>query len=126
MDRGDGAPSRSRSGEKGSPSMGELDGKAALITGGTTGIGRAVAERFLAEGASVVLTGRNAALGADAETALARLGAVKFLRADAGDPDEARGSVDQTVTLLGGLDVLVNNAGVGVQAGALETPLDSY
>jgi NAD(P)-dependent dehydrogenase (short-subunit alcohol dehydrogenase family) len=106
--------------------MGELDGKAALITGGTTGLGRAMAERFLAEGASVVITGRNADLGAQAETALAPLGAIKFLRADAGDPDEARGSVDETVSLLGGLDVLVNNAGVGVQAGVLETPLDSY
>lgn len=106
--------------------MGELDGKAALITGGTTGLGRAMAERFLAEGASVVITGRNAELGAEAETALAPLGPVKFLRADAVDPDEARGSVDETVSLLGGLDVLVNNAGVGVQAGVLETPLDSY
>ncbi len=106
--------------------MGELDGKAALITGGTTGLGRAMAERFLAEGASVVITGRDGALGAEAESALAPHGAIKFLRADAGDPDEARGSVDETVTLLGGLDVLVNNAGVGVQAGALDTPLDSF
>jgi len=46
--------------------------------------------------------------------------------ADAGDPDQVRGSVDEGVALLGGLDVLVNNAGVGVQAGVLETPLDSY
>jgi NAD(P)-dependent dehydrogenase (short-subunit alcohol dehydrogenase family) len=106
--------------------MGELDGKAALITGGTTGLGYAMAERFLAEGASVVITGRDEALGSGAETSLAASGAIRFLRADAGDPDEARASVDQTVSLLGGLDVLVNNAGVGVQAGALQTPLDSY
>jgi NAD(P)-dependent dehydrogenase (short-subunit alcohol dehydrogenase family) len=106
--------------------MGELDRKAAMITGGTTGLGRAMAERFLQEGASVVITGRDEALGADAEAALATHGAVKFLRADAGDPDQARASVDETVSLLGGLDVLVNNAGVGVQAGVLDTPLDSY
>jgi len=106
--------------------MGELTGKMALITGGTTGLGRAMAERFLAEGASLVITGRNAGLGAGAESVLASHGVVKFLRADAGDPDEVRGSVDETVSLLGGLDVLVNNAGVGVQAGVLETPLDSY
>ncbi len=106
--------------------MGELDGKAALITGGTTGLGEAIAERFLLEGASVVITGRNDELGAAAERDLSTHGAVKFLRADVGDPDQARASVDETVSLLGGLDVLVNNAGVGVQAGVLDTPLASY
>jgi NAD(P)-dependent dehydrogenase (short-subunit alcohol dehydrogenase family) len=106
--------------------MPELAGKAALITGGTTGLGRAMAERFLDEGASVVITGRDADLGRDAERALAPHGAIRFLRADAGDPDQARASVDETVALLGGLDILVNNAGIGVQAGILDTPLDAY
>ncbi len=106
--------------------MPELAGKTALITGGTTGLGRAVAERFLDEGASVVITGRDAELGAEAETALASRGAIRFLRADAGEPEQARASVDETVTLLGGLDILVNNAGIGVQAGLLDTPLDAY
>jgi len=106
--------------------MGELDGAAALITGGTTGLGFEIARRFLQEGASLVITGRNEALGGDAERSLGSLGAVKFLRADAGDPDQARASVDEAVALLGGLDVLVNNAGVGVQAGLLDTPLDSF
>jgi NAD(P)-dependent dehydrogenase (short-subunit alcohol dehydrogenase family) len=106
--------------------MGELDGKAALITGGTTGLGRAIAERFLREGAAVVITGRDERLGLVAERDLASHGAIKFVRADAGEPDQARGSVDETVALLGGLDILVNNAGIGVQAGVLETPLDSY
>jgi NAD(P)-dependent dehydrogenase (short-subunit alcohol dehydrogenase family) len=106
--------------------MPELAGKAALITGGTTGLGRAMAERFLDEGASVVITGRDAALGDETETALASRGAIRFLRADAADPDQARASVDETVALLGGLDILVNNAGIGVQAGVLDTPLDAY
>jgi NAD(P)-dependent dehydrogenase (short-subunit alcohol dehydrogenase family) len=106
--------------------MPELAGKAALITGGTTGLGRAMAERFLDEGASVVITGRDEQLGADAESALTPRGAIRFLRADAADPDEARSSVDETVALLGGLDILVNNAGIGVQAGVLDTPLDAY
>jgi NAD(P)-dependent dehydrogenase (short-subunit alcohol dehydrogenase family) len=106
--------------------MAELVGSAALITGGTTGLGFEIARQFLEEGASVVLTGRDETLGAAAEERLAPLGAAKFLRADAGDPDQARASVDQAVALLGGLDILVNNAGVGVQAGVLETPLDSY
>jgi NAD(P)-dependent dehydrogenase (short-subunit alcohol dehydrogenase family) len=106
--------------------MAELAGSAALITGGTTGLGFEIARRFLEEDASVVLTGRDETLGAAAEEQLASLGAAKFIRADAGDPDQARASVDQAVALLGGLDILVNNAGVGVQAGVLETPLDSY
>src|SRR6476619_3958776 len=106
--------------------MPELDGKTALITGGTTGLGRAMAQRFLDGGASVVITGRDARLGAEAETALASRGAIRFLRADAGEPDQARASVDETVTLFGGLDILVNNAGIGVQAGLLDTPLDAY
>jgi NAD(P)-dependent dehydrogenase (short-subunit alcohol dehydrogenase family) len=106
--------------------MAELEGRAALITGGTTGLGFEIARRFLEEGASVVLTGRDEILGATAEEQLASLGAAKFIRADAGDPDQARASVDQAVGLLGGLDILVNNAGVGVLAGVLETPLDSY
>ena len=106
--------------------MPELAAKAALITGGTTGLGRAMAERFLDDGASVVITGRDASLGAEAETALGSRGAIRFLRADAADPDQARASVDETVSLLGGLDVLVNNAGIGVQAGVLDTPLDAY
>jgi len=106
--------------------MPELARKAALITGGTTGLGRAMAERFLDEGASVVITGRDGALGGEAEAALASRGAIRFLRADAGDPDQARASVDETVALLGCLDILVNNAGIGVQAGVLDTPLDAY
>jgi NAD(P)-dependent dehydrogenase (short-subunit alcohol dehydrogenase family) len=106
--------------------MPELAGKTALITGGTTGLGRAMAERFLDEGASVVVTGRDPELGAEAETALATHGAVRFLRADAGEPDQARASVEETVAILGGLDILVNNAGIGVQAGLLDTPLDAY
>ena len=106
--------------------MGELDGRAALITGGTTGLGRAVAEAFLREGARVVITGRDESLGMGAEAALREAGDARFLRADAGDPVEIDASVQEAVTLLGGLEVLVNNAGVGVVAGALDTPLADF
>ena len=106
--------------------MAELPDKAALITGDTTGLGLEMARRFLDEGAAVVITGRDERLGAQAQAALEPLGAVRFLRADAGDPDQARASVDEAVSRLGGLDILVNNAGIGVQAGVLDTPLASY
>jgi NAD(P)-dependent dehydrogenase (short-subunit alcohol dehydrogenase family) len=105
---------------------GELAGKAALVTGGTTGLGLAIARRFLEEGASVVVTGRNESLGREAEVSLGAVGPATFFRADAAEPDDVAASVTAAVELLGGLDVLVNNAGVGAVAGALETPLETY
>jgi len=104
--------------------VGELEGKAALVTGGTTGIGFAICQAFLREGAGVALTGRNEELGRKAERSL---GAdASFLDADAADPDQIRASVRDATTTLGGLEVLVNNAGVGVLATPLETPLRDY
>jgi NAD(P)-dependent dehydrogenase (short-subunit alcohol dehydrogenase family) len=102
--------------------MGELDGKAALVTGGTSGLGFEIARRFLEEGAVVAITGRDEGLG---KAAADELG-TRFIRADAADPVQVRSSVEEAVELLGGLDVLVNNAGVGVVAGVLGTPLDSF
>ena len=106
--------------------MGELDGKAALITGGTTGLGLETARRFLQEGARVVFTGRNEALGAKAERDLREAGDSTFVRADAADPAQVGASVEEALRILGGLDLLVNNAGVGAVATALETPLATY
>jgi meso-butanediol dehydrogenase / (S,S)-butanediol dehydrogenase / diacetyl reductase len=104
--------------------MGLLQGRRALVTGGTTGLGFAIAERFLAEGARVVITGRDAGLGAESER---RLGpGARFVGADAADPDAVALSVSTAAAHLGGLDVLVNNAGVGVTARLIETPLADY
>jgi NAD(P)-dependent dehydrogenase (short-subunit alcohol dehydrogenase family) len=106
--------------------LGELGNKAALITGGTTGLGLETARRFLGEGARVVVTGRDVELGAAAETDLRTRGEAWFVRADAADPAQVEASVAGSVERLGGLDVLVNNAGVGVVAGALETTLEGF
>jgi len=101
--------------------MGLLQGKRALITGGTTGLGLAMARRFLAEGAQVVITGRDLALGGQAEQALGPV-APRFTAADAADPEAVAASVRAAAGHLGGLDVLVNNAGVGVTARLVDTP----
>ncbi len=106
--------------------MATLTDKRALVTGGTTGIGYAIAERFLREGAVVVVTGRDQELGRRAEAALTASGRAWFLAADAGDPAAVSRSVEQAVERLGGLDILVNNAGIGVEASLLATPLADY
>jgi NAD(P)-dependent dehydrogenase (short-subunit alcohol dehydrogenase family) len=105
---------------------GRLAGKRVLVTGGTTGIGLAIADRFLREGAMAVVTGRDSDLGRRAEVALAERGRAWFVTADAGDPDAVARSVDEALDRLGDLDILVNNAGIGVEAGLLDTPLASY
>jgi NAD(P)-dependent dehydrogenase (short-subunit alcohol dehydrogenase family) len=107
-------------------SGGQLAGKGALITGGTSGIGLAIAERFLVEGAAVVVTGRDRGLGQQAEASLRRTGQGWFVPADAGDPTAVAESTSAAVEVLGGLDVLVNNAGIGVESGVLGTPIEDY
>jgi NAD(P)-dependent dehydrogenase (short-subunit alcohol dehydrogenase family) len=104
--------------------MGMLEGKCALITGGTTGLGLAIAERFRREGARLVITGRDHDLGERAEQALGP--GARFVAADAADPAAVASSVSAAVDHLDGLDVLVNNAGVGVTARLIDTPVADY
>jgi 2-keto-3-deoxy-L-fuconate dehydrogenase len=95
--------------------MGAFDGRRALITGGASGIGLATAQRFARDGARVAvldLTG-----GPDAMISV---------QADVRDDAAVRAAVERAVSELGGLDVLVNNAGIGAQGGIEANPDDEW
>lgn len=87
-------------------------GKVALVTGATSGIGRATALAFARRGASVVLVGRDETRGAEAAADCAATGArAVFFRADVARPDAMRAAVAFAVEKFGGLDIAFNNAG---------------
>ncbi len=100
-----------------------LTGKVALITGGTSGIGRATALLLAQEGAAVALTGRRAELGqAVAAQIEAAGGRALFIPADHTRPEDCGRVVDAVVATFGRVDILFNNAGIVVKGTAETTP----
>jgi NAD(P)-dependent dehydrogenase (short-subunit alcohol dehydrogenase family) len=94
-----------------------LAGKVALVTGGSRGIGLAIARAIAHRGAKVVITGReDAALAAASRHRPANDGVIRPVRADVRSHADAARAVDEAARAFGGLDVLVNNAGVGLFA----------
>ncbi|MDJ0346144.1 3-oxoacyl-ACP reductase family protein [Streptomyces sp. H10-C2] len=93
-----------------------LDGKVAFVTGGSRGIGEAVALRLAEEGADVALTYRDGAeRAADVVDRVKALGRRAWaVRADSSDPIAVRDAVDQAAAEFGRLDIVVNNVGIGV------------
>jgi NAD(P)-dependent dehydrogenase (short-subunit alcohol dehydrogenase family) len=91
----------------------KLEGKVALITGGTSGIGRATAVRFAGEGAAVAITGRSTERGDQVVQDITELGGqALFIPSDVRLADECRRAVEETLARFGRIDVLFNNAGV--------------
>ena len=98
--------------------MGAFDGLTALVTGGASGIGLATARLLTAQGARVAVLDRadTAPDGPD----------LHYIRADISDDASVTAALDAAVTALGGLDVLVNNAGIGAQGGIEDNPDDEW
>jgi NAD(P)-dependent dehydrogenase (short-subunit alcohol dehydrogenase family) len=97
--------------------MSRLAGKAALVTGGTSGLGAEMVRRFAAEGAGVVFTGRDRERGAS----VAGEAGAMFVPGDVRSDADAARAVATAVETLGGLDVLVCNAGTGLVSPLVET-----
>lgn len=93
----------------------KLEGKKALVTGGSRGIGAAIAKRLAADGADVAITYSASPDAAqkivDAITALGRKGYA--VKADASQPEKLKGPIEEAIRQLGRIDILVNNAGIG-------------
>ena len=105
-----------------------LSGKIAVVTGGTRGIGRAIAERLLREGASVAFCGRSpeSVARAAAEMAKSTGGTVVGEAADISKPEDVRRFFQNVDTRFGALHLLINNAGLGIFRRVAELSLDEW
>ena len=96
--------------------MQSLRGQVAIVTGGSRGIGLAIARALVAEGVQVAVTGRSEAHLASARATIESAGPVRSrrCRADVRRAEDVQRAIDATVARFGGLDILINNAGIGI------------
>jgi 3-oxoacyl-[acyl-carrier protein] reductase len=108
--------------------MESLTGKVAIVTGGSRGIGLATARALVAQGVHVAVTGRDERHLSDARPAIERAGpgTVETLRADVRKAADVERAVSATVARFGGLDIVVNNAGVGIFTEIADMTLEQW
>ncbi|SDR32558.1 glucose 1-dehydrogenase [Pseudovibrio sp. Tun.PSC04-5.I4] len=104
----------------------KLDKKVAIVTGGAQGIGYAIAQRFLQDGAKVMLSDADEKAGEAAQVALSEFGDVAFCHCDVSVRLDVRNMVANTLDEFGDIDVLVNNAGVTASGDFLTLPEDEF
>lgn len=92
----------------------KLENKVALITGGGTGVGRSTAEKFAAEGANVVITGRRENKLREVADSIETDPPVRYFAADVGARDQVQRLADWVQKTVGSIDILVNNAGLNI------------
>lgn len=107
--------------------MERLAGKTAIVTGGARGIGRAIVERLAAEGAAVTFSQRDASEGTDFARLLGDRGhSVAFVQADVRQEQDAERLVAEAHSRFGRVDILCNNAGIGLLKAVADTTRDEY
>ena len=94
-----------------------LGGKTALVTGGSKGIGKAIAKGFVDAGANVMITSRKAEVCENAADEIG--GGCEWEAGNVGDPEHMKQAIDRTIELFGGVDILVNNAATNPYAGPM-------
>lgn len=106
----------------------DLKGKRALVTGGSRGIGAAIAQALAGAGADVAITYQNSVERADSVvSSIKKLGRRGLaVRADSADPEAIKRAVSETVKTLGGLDILVNSAAVGLAGAIADVDLEQF
>jgi meso-butanediol dehydrogenase/(S,S)-butanediol dehydrogenase/diacetyl reductase len=101
-----------------------LENKRVVITGGASGIGFATAVRFLDEGAKVVVLDRDREAGGKLATELP--GLAKFIPCDVSDLDQVQNAIGEAIQVVGGIDVLINNAGISVRHAFLDITREEW
>src|SRR5690606_39480846 len=106
----------------------DLNGKRALVTGGSRGIGAAIALALAENGADVAFTFQNSAgkAGAVAKLIESTGRRTVAIQADSADPEAIMRSVRKAVTVLGGLDILINSAAIGINGTIADIDLNEY